>query len=135
MWASLIKDCVDRFYSLTSIILVNSNIFFGIVFGYIWICATDIYVYGYRLTHSENVKLGKHHCQINKNVHEIYKINVAVTYKRNIVFLHHPVYTVSILAASAVPMLRRLGTVGPPPDDNRNKIITSAAVHCKFMEE
>ena len=90
-WCDIInKRVCDRFYSLTSIILLNPNIAFCIVFGYIWISATDIYVYGYRLTRSENVKIGKCHCQINKNVYEIYKINIAVTYQKCIYVIRRP---------------------------------------------
>ena len=34
----------------------------------------------YRLIRNENVKLEKYHSRINKNVYEIYKINIAATY-------------------------------------------------------
>ena len=43
---------------------------FRVVIDNDWMCATDIYVYGYRLTHSEDIKLSKHRYQISKKCQE-----------------------------------------------------------------
>ena len=54
----------DKSVDLVSIVitllcfLMNSNIAVCIVSDYISICATDIYVDGYRLTDGETIKLG-----------------------------------------------------------------------------
>ena len=57
--------------SLYVAVLMKSNIAaVCIVSDYISICVTDIYVDGYRLTCSENTKLGYCHCHIGKNVNE-----------------------------------------------------------------